>query len=481
MATKKQKTVTTTPKKPWWNLAIKFVVVVLVATAVVVFTDVKGYFEPDQKNNHTLKKWDAFYDFTKTDTIDVLLIGNSHCYAGVNPKNLSAALGANCFILASPGTSIMDSYYCLKEGLKKTTPKVVIIETYGISNTENHLLSGQALSDQFKSFESRKAVGLKLGSMPRLFSGENYIPAWSKTIRNHDFLFHDQKQLQTNLQLMKQHKKKKKELYLGRFVSFTTGMADTTLAKYDTQGPTVDGDLFEVNKENTRYTNKIIKLCRKKGITPVFVTIPMYYKHIQHYDTWKERLSAVIEPTGAAWLDLQQPYDTLLFDPDCFENTVKNNQHTTYVGSLRCTYKIAHFLVDSLHINLPKRDQTTHWHDMFYGQEGYFENYPSRKADEKNVLLGKNLRYNGLTILDGIQKKGDKHSTLLMKVQKEPGVTPPKTLHVYALVSINGEVITTRFDLQRLIDYDPLRHDVYGIFLLPDAQVLEISMENPVR
>ena len=70
------------------------------------------------------KKWDSFYEFIGKNNVDVLLLGNSHLYSGINPKNLSAALGVNAFILASPGTNIADTYFGLKEALKKTKPNL---------------------------------------------------------------------------------------------------------------------------------------------------------------------------------------------------------------------------------------------------------------------------------------------------------------------------------------------------------------------
>lgn len=187
---KKQLNTTTHETKTlkWYILAIKFLFIFSIAVIAVVYTDRKGYFNPSQKNNHTQKKWDAFYDFTEKDTVDIVLVGNSHLYAGVNPKNLSSALGCNCFVLASPGTTIVDSYFCLKEALTRTKPKIAIIETYAINNNQNRLLKEGALSDQMKSFNARKNVAQKILSTPTLFSVENYLPAWSTTIRNHDFI-----------------------------------------------------------------------------------------------------------------------------------------------------------------------------------------------------------------------------------------------------------------------------------------------------
>ena len=465
-------------RKPrsWWVLAVKILVLFGIAVSIVVFTDKKGYFEPDQSNNHTSKKWDSFYDFTKKDTVDVVLVGNSHCYAGVNPKNLSAAIGATCFVLASPGTTIMDSYFCLKEALECTHPTVAIIETYGISNTENRNLTGGGLSDQLKSYNARKNVSMKLASMPMLFSPEYYVPSWSKTIRNHDFIFRDRKQLETNIEISKQrHPKKDKKLYLGRFVSFTTGIEDSTMAKYDSLGAPVDGTKREVNKENIRYVNKIVELCKQHNVIPVFVTLPMYYKHIENYSAWKQTIASVLEPTGAAWLDLQEPYDTTLFDRNCFENTYDANQHMTYTGSLRCAYKIAHFLMDSLKIDLPKRSTTQHWNDMFYGEEGYFENYPSRENDTTNVLICKDKVFNGMEIVDCIMVKGENSNNVLLKIKKNPNQEKSAgTIRMLAAINYKGQKIVTYLDCSRQIDYNPLTHDLYAIPLLKEVELLEI-------
>lgn len=463
-------------KKGWWILAIKFAVLLAITVSIVIYTDKKGYFEPDQRNEHPARKWNSFYQFTETDTVDVVLVGNSHCFSGINPENLSAALGANCFILASPITTIMDSYYCLKEALERTQPTVAIIETYGIDNSVNHDLPAGVISEQFRSFNARKNVPMKLASTPVLFTPEYYLLAWSKTIRNHEFIFRDRKQLETNIQLSKQrHRNKKDKLYLGRFIRFTTGIEDSTMVKYDSLGAPVDGEERKVSKENIYYINKIVKLCKQHNVIPVFVTIPMYYKHIKNYDAWKKTIASVLEPTGAAWLDLQEPYDTTTFDRDCFENTISPNQHMTYIGSLRGAYKVAHFLVDSLKIDFPRRSYTKHWNDLFYGEDGYFENYSSRKDDTTNILICQNKTFNEIEILDCIMIKGEQGNNLLVKVKKEIDKEQPSNqIHLLATIRYNGQLINTRIDCVRQNNYDPLNHNLYAIHLLKEVEILNI-------
>lgn len=459
--------------KPWCVLLTKFIFLLTIVISIVTFTDIKGYFEPNQTNNHTSQKWDSFYKFTETDTVDVVLVGNSHLYTGVNPKNLSAALGANCFILASPGTTIMDSYYCLKEALQRTHPKVAIIETYGINENTNHGLKAGGLSDQFKSFNARKNLPIKLASTPSLFLPEHYISAWSKTIRNHDFIFRDRKQIETNIKLKENKPKKKDELYLGRFVTFTSGINDTTIAKYNSLGAPVDGEKQKISNDSRLYVKKIAQLCKENNVIPVFVTLPMYYMHIKNYPAWKTTFASAIEPTCAAWLDLQDPYDTITFDKNCFENTMSKNQHMTYSGSLRGTYKIAHFLVDSLKIDFPERKNTKHWHDIFYGEEGYFENYSSRTDDKNNVLICKNKNINGIKISDCIMIKNAKNNKVLVKVRKD-NTQAAQQIQITALVKYKGKKIQTMIKFNKQIDYDPLNHHLYCAYLDKNAELLKI-------
>ena len=464
-------------QRGWWVLAVKFLLLFSAVVALVVYTDKKGYFEPDQSNEHPARKWNSFYEFTTKDTVDVVLVGNSHCFSGINPKNLSAALGVNCFVLASPATTIMDSYFCLEEAFERTNPKVAIIETYGISNTVNHSLSANGLSEQFRSYNARKNKRLKLASMPELFAFEYYVPAWSKSIRNHDFIFRDRQQLETNIKLSKRQKTKDDKLYLGRFVRFTTGIEDSTMMKYDSLGAPVDGALRKVNEENDKYVNKIVELCKQHNVIPVFVTIPMYYRHVERYEDWKRTIDSVITPTGAAWLDLQKPYDTLVFDKDCFENTYQQNQHMTYEGSLRGAYKVAHFLVDSLKIVFPKRDTTQHWHDLFYGEEGYFENYPPREGDTTFVMICQNQEVDSIIeIKECFVLKREETKTVFLKIKRKAGIRPPDNpFTLLTEVNINGEHAYALMECWQQHTYDPFDHYLYITPMREDVEMLGIK------
>ena len=134
-------------KKTLTALLLKALLISAIVCAALAFSDRMGWFEADRVNNHTEKKWASFYDLTKHDKVDVVLVGNSRMYTGLNPKHLSNALDATCFVLASPGTNIVDSYYCLKEAFSRTKPEIAVIETFTIYDGSS-VGDGDVLLDQ---------------------------------------------------------------------------------------------------------------------------------------------------------------------------------------------------------------------------------------------------------------------------------------------------------------------------------------------
>lgn len=405
------------PKSPIRKITIKFLIVGLICLMVIMFLDFKGYFNADDRNNHTLKKWNTFYEFTENNDVDIILLGNSHLYTGINPKNLSTALGVNAFILASPGTNISDSYYSLKEALTKCNPKIVVVETFCINEAENCKLSNGGLTDAFKSFSARKNRLIKLESTPFLFSVYNYIYAWSVSIRNHEYIFTNQKQIKANLETKK---KEKKELYLGRFVTATVGLQDSIIKKYETDGSPADGSKYMYSKQAAHYTQKIVELCNSKNIDVIFLTLPMYERHIRDYTSWKNTLNEIIEPLNSEWLDMQKDYNNYSFDILSFENTYNLNQHMTYLGSLIATYGLASYLKTNFNSVLPNRFEDKTWITNFYGQEGYFENRPMMSDFNNYIKIKIDPSFPNSFIKECIlQKQKNKTNKIFLKIDND--------------------------------------------------------------
>ncbi|MBE6323722.1 MAG: hypothetical protein E7074_01960 [Bacteroidales bacterium] len=442
--TDKKSTPEAQPKRPW-QLIVKLSVITIVAIVCVVYTDKKGYFLTDQKSPHHERRWESIYRLTPQDTIDVVVLGNSHVNTGINPKHLSCALGCTAFDMAPSGTGMVDAYFCLKEILTRTKPSLVVVETYLMNGTDTHDLKEEGLANEFRSFYPRRNIPIKLTSMPALFTVNNYLPAWSFTLRNHEMLFRNPEEIKENqLLLEKKRRHPDKSLYLGRFVRFTSGITDSVMNLYNTLGPAVDGAECHLCEQVIRYTHKIVELCEKNDIQVIFFTIPMYYRHVTNYDAWRKEQARAIEPTGKPWFNMQQPYDNRAFGRECFESTHAGNQHMTYYGSLVTTYKLAHYIVDSLHISLPDRTKEKRWHKLFYGQEGYFENFSPQKNDKNFTILLRDTTINNLVVKDFTV---DHDNNVILKVPK--GSQLPNTVLADVTIDYNGNEQIVRIPLNQ--------------------------------
>lgn len=461
------------------SLFITKACLLIVVVGGILFTcDRKGYFEANNINNHTERKWNSFYQFGRHHSVDIVMVGNSHLYTGINPKNLSMALGVNAFILASPGTLISDSYYCLEEALTHCKPKIAIIETYGIKEFQMDSLDNGTRSDHIKSFSARRNLMNKLMSTPRLFQTDEWLYAWSTTLRNHRFLFNDREQLRLNF-AGKNELRKSQGVYLGRFVTATTGLTQKTLSQYDSKGAVVNGAEYQVGEEASFYVKKIMELCESKNVEVIFLTLPMYHRHIENYPIWHDRLAEVIKPLTSNWLDLQKTYASYGFDEECFEDTYSGNQHMTYKGSLIATYSLAHYIARLFPNSCNLQLRNVNWHRMFYGDEGYFENYSPVKGDKRNVILAANIKDKNFTV-DQVTLHKYTDSQLLMAKIKLPDNYVLESqdsicLKLNLKLELNGvrssQTVVLPFDREHI----PLRHSIFSIPLNNKVKIIEIE------
>tara|TARA_B100001059_G_scaffold111458_1_gene111649 strand:+ start:7641 stop:7808 length:168 start_codon:yes stop_codon:yes gene_type:complete len=55
------------------------------------------------------------------------------------------------------------------------------------------------------------------------------------------------------------------------------------MAKYDSLGAAVKGNEYNYSEYAEKYVNKIVDLCQEKDVELIFLTVPMYEKHISDY------------------------------------------------------------------------------------------------------------------------------------------------------------------------------------------------------
>ena len=73
---------------------------------------------------------------TENDLIDIVFLGSSHCYCGINPDILWGEYGYSAFGMTISGQDKLSTYYHLNEVLKTQSPKVVCVELWGLTYDE---------------------------------------------------------------------------------------------------------------------------------------------------------------------------------------------------------------------------------------------------------------------------------------------------------------------------------------------------------
>lgn len=132
----------------------------LVFVAVIFMLVVRSY--------EVLSWKDTFGDYmsstnqlysTDENLMDVVFVGSSHCYCGINPAVLWEDNGISAFNMATSGQDKDSSYHYLMETLKTQSPKVVFVELWGLTFDE-HLIEGNVHRNMMGMTNSQNSFAL---------------------------------------------------------------------------------------------------------------------------------------------------------------------------------------------------------------------------------------------------------------------------------------------------------------------------------
>lgn len=184
---KRKKVITTIFKVCIW--CIGFVIIFWVCSRILK----PKYFFASASQSPETEMWKAFYEEPE-NSIDVIFLGSSHIYNGVNPIVFYEKTGLTGFDLASSSQDIATGYFYLKEALEYQTPKYVLLDTYGILNKafENEVAYKRSLDDMRWSTVKIEAIrewqkhleGVRL--LSRIFTIIDYHSRWD-SLSEEDF------------------------------------------------------------------------------------------------------------------------------------------------------------------------------------------------------------------------------------------------------------------------------------------------------
>ena len=454
----------------WIKLAVKMLLLFAVVVSVVAYTDWKEYFVGDQTNNHTERKWRSFYRFAemRQKNADIVVFGNSHASAGVEPYIVSMATGTYCFILNTPGSAAVEAYFNLEEILaNNNTPKVVILETSCLDWSD----IGREWS-RIQSFDAKKNSWRKWKSMPFIFSTNEWVKALSPTVRNHSFLLTDTDRIRYNIENVGKEKNPDRNiLELGRFSHGSNYLQDSTLVKYDVLGAPVKCENSVIHENQRKYLIKLYDLCMKNHIELMLLTVPMYYKTFDNYSILKAKYTALFrEIPQAKWLDLQHPYDSVLYTPKAFNNEFNGTQHNSYYGMTISAYKISQFIMENYGNILPDRKNEDWWVSDFKSQDHFVFNHDVIPEVSDYFSIEKNRYIGALYVRELAIHEIPEANRLILKIDKHPDLSSEITIHLK--IEYQNHIFVTPVAMQMVDDVFPPKHNVYVAFLRKDMKIL---------
>ncbi len=329
------------------------------------------------------KRWEYYYELPP-NSLDILILGNSHAYSTYSPDIIDAICGTNSFVIASNSQMIEQTYFNLVEALKSQNPKIVIIQLsiLGGSSWKNHEGDYRVYSnlDGMKySFNKIKAI---LKQRPR----KDYVNSMFSIFRTHDN-WKDSKLMASNLV---RSEEVEKEDYRG-FSVRKSEMGQKVAEQYELEDKK-DLSNFKISKTDENYLKKIHAMAERKNVKILYVMSSKYSDLLNiTYKSKYETIKKVASKYGEAYLDFNMLSKEIGLTKRSFESGFTGYQHTSYYGAIQISTFLANHLKGKFF-----KDQllnsTNYWTNrMSKKKELYLYGTNEGAKSQTTIRLGKDL------------------------------------------------------------------------------------------
>ncbi len=266
---------------------------------------------------------DNFYS-TKVP-IDVVIYGSSHAACTVNNGILWNDYGIASYTLSAGAQNIAGTYYFLQESIAVNKPKVALIETYLM--TENQF----ALDSFYRS------------ALTTRFS-TRFVSFILETIKNNSL---DRKTAEDMLLRMPIVHSRYSELEKSDFVNseaYIRGYrGDNSIIPISTPQKTDRFD--EISADTLEYIDKMIDLCKKNGVEPIFFNAP--YEIDEATYARQNTLCDYVESKGCDYLGFNRDYEQYGID---YSSDFRDDGHLNDTGAAKVTRALAEYIKNNFSV-----------------------------------------------------------------------------------------------------------------------------------
>ncbi len=200
---------------------------------------------------------------TEDNLMDVIFVGSSHVYCGINPSYLWDEYGISAFDMAISGQDKDSSYHTIKEALKTQSPQVVCVDLYGLL-FEKHAILGNEYRNMLSMEMSENSIKLVQNYVDEKEAQMDYILRWPivhtryRELTKYDFIQYAP------------------SIYgRGYAPNYTVGIS------YYPQGAVECTESEPLSESNKEWLDKLIQLSEENNFKLVMFLAPMYLEPAQ--------------------------------------------------------------------------------------------------------------------------------------------------------------------------------------------------------
>ncbi len=316
-----------TAKCMFWVKTISFVVIISLC-----FAAFWGVFR--FKYADGIYGWDKYQEQPK-GTVDVLVLGSSHAFEGINPAVLYGEYGIAAFDLCGSIQLMWNTYFFLQEALKTQSPKLVILEAYGVTKTNEFSDASRIIKNNYGISSLDQYLPSLMASVP---SGELEEYLWQFN------QFHSR---YTELSPADFKKNLGEEQFVN-WKGFGNNTGHTVFERPEFQNL---NERLSLTGKTEIYYRKVIELCKEKGI-PLLVVAAPYILTAEEQMRFN-RAEAIAQEYDVPFINYNKIYDNLALD---FATDFADPEHLNESGNIKFTEKLGEYLIANYDLN-DRREQ----------------------------------------------------------------------------------------------------------------------------
>ncbi|PKV63238.1 DUF1574 family protein [Pontibacter ramchanderi] len=248
--------------------------------------------------------------------IDILFIGSSHMYRGVDTRVFEKS-NISTFNLGTSGQTPYNTYYLLKEHLDRIRPKTIVMDVYleGMDSdgmgASIEIVSNHELTDNMLEMVNKKLNFETANSLLSIYISRFHTPL-SEVIEV----------------------KPTNDYYIPGGYIETNKLKNELTEK---QLKNLKSHSIAINDLQKTYLNKVVELCNESNVRLILIVPPLtkeFKNNISNYEAFINNLQILLHEKGVLLIDYNNREELIL---NTFEDFLDAN-HLNPIGALKFSY-----------------------------------------------------------------------------------------------------------------------------------------------